>query len=208
MTLPRLSKTEWSIVGINGVSLAVFSAVAIKHLNLEFILYVGVVSVLSGFIFFAQPRVKFGTGILCGLTLWGMLHLAGGNVRVNDSVLYGYQLIPVVLRYDQFVHAFGFGIATLVCHHLLLPTLSPDKIPRGRIAILTVLMGCGLGAFNEILEFVAVKTLPETHVGGYENTLWDLVFNQLGALMAVGWLMIRRKVYPSIPKTAREIQGK
>ena len=42
-------------------------------------------------------------------------------------------------------------------------------------------MGMGLGALNEVVEFVAVLTMPETNVGGYTNTGWDLVSNLAGA---------------------------
>lgn len=51
--------------------------------------------------------------------------------------------------------------------------------------MLIALMGCGFGAINEIVEFLAVVALPETGVGGYANTLLDLVFNFVGALSAV-----------------------
>ena len=37
--------------------------------------------------------------------------------------------------------------------------------------------GSGFGALNEVVEFIAVLTIPETNVGGYENTGWDLVAN-------------------------------
>jgi len=46
--------------------------------------------------------------------------------------------------------------------------------------VLVVLMGSGIGAVNEIIEFIAVKSVPETNVGGYDNTLWDLIFNLFG----------------------------
>ena len=42
----------------------------------------------------------------------------------------------------------------------------------------------GLGAMNEIIEFIAVLLIPETNVGGYENTGWDLVSNAVGAVIA------------------------
>jgi hypothetical protein len=44
--------------------------------------------------------------------------------------------------------------------------------------------GMGFGALNEVVEFVAVLTLPETNVGGYENTGWDLVANLVGCVLA------------------------
>jgi putative membrane protein len=43
----------------------------------------------------------------------------------------------------------------------------------------------GLGALNEIVEFAAVVASPSTGVGGYYNTALDLVFNGLGATLAV-----------------------
>ena len=125
--------------------------------------------------------------------------MAGGNLQVHGDVLYALQLIPVVLRYDQLVHTFGFGTVTLVCHHLLRPYLRTDVERWWPLAILIVLMGSGVGALNEIIEFVAVKTVPETNVGGYVNTLWDLVFNLLGGLIAVSYLTLRRS--PAAPST-------
>jgi hypothetical protein len=71
------------------------------------------------------------------------------------------------------------------------------------LSILIVLMGSGLGAINEIIEFIAVKTLPETNVGGYDNTLWDLIFNLIGGLLAVGWLTLRRQ-RRAAPRFARD----
>jgi len=41
---------------------------------------------------------------------------------------------------------------------------------------------------NEIVEFFATVILPETGVGGYINTSLDLVFNLLGALIAMGFI--------------------
>ena len=42
----------------------------------------------------------------------------------------------------------------------------------------------GFGAANEVVEFIATRVLPETNVGGYENTGWDLVSNTVGCLVA------------------------
>lgn len=173
--------------------MVVFVGVALTRHNYEFILYAGVVVVLAAWILAKQPSVQFDPVILWGLSLWGLLHMAGGNIRVGDEVLYNLQLIPRVLRYDQFVHAIGFGTATLACFHILKGKLKPET-PRGlTLIILVALMGCGLGALNEIIEFIAVKLMPETNVGGYDNTLWDLVFNLIGASIAATWAVTRRE---------------
>ena len=42
----------------------------------------------------------------------------------------------------------------------------------------------GVGAANEIVEFIATISLPNTNVGGYENTGWDLVANFVGCIIA------------------------
>jgi hypothetical protein len=42
----------------------------------------------------------------------------------------------------------------------------------------------GFGAANEVVEFLATLALPETNVGGYENTGWDLVANVVGCVIA------------------------
>jgi hypothetical protein len=63
--------------------------------------------------------------------------------------------------------------------------------------------GMGLGALNEVVEFVAVLTMPKTNVGGYVNTGWDLVANAVGALVAVvairvfWWRSVRAEVSDS-----------
>ena len=38
---------------------------------------------------------------------------------------------------------------------------------------------------DEIIEFIAVLSVPDTNVGGYYNTALDLCFNALGAVIAV-----------------------
>lgn len=176
--------------------MVVFVCVALTRKNYEFVLYAGVVVILAIWILAKQPTVRFGKLILWGLSLWGLLHMAGGNIRVGDSVLYNVQLIPAILRYDQLVHALGFGTATLVCHHVLTGFMIPNLRPSASLVILVAMMGCGVGAVNEIVEFIAVKAMPETNVGGYENTLWDLVFNLIGSSIAAIWAVTQNNRRP------------
>ena len=49
--------------------------------------------------------------------------------------------------------------------------------------VIAAAAGMGLGALNEVVEFVATR-IAETNVGGYVNTGWDLVYNALGASLA------------------------
>jgi len=118
--------------------------------------------------------------------------MLGGYFIVNEMVLYAYQLLPF-MRFDQFVHAFGFFFATFFSYEILKPNLNKDYSKWG-ISILLVLIGMGLGALNEIVEFIAVLTMPQTGVGGYENTMWDIVFNTIGAVLAVVWIKLKKEI--------------
>ncbi len=193
-----LTRRELPILIVNLVYITVFTAVTVRELNFEFMLYVGVILIAAGWILWKQRTLRFDRSILWGLTIWGMLHLSGGNIPVGEGVLYGVELIPLVpryhiLRYDQVVHVFGFGLATLVCHHLLRPHLRTGITRWGTLSFLIVLMSSGFGALNEMIEFAVVLIVPETGVGGYDNTMLDLVFNLIGGILAVSWLALRRR---------------
>jgi hypothetical protein len=57
--------------------------------------------------------------------------------------------------------------------------------------VISAAAGMGLGSLNEIVEFVATLTIPETNVGGYINTGWDLVANFVGATLSVVLIRLR-----------------
>lgn len=191
-----LTKRELPVLIVNLIYVPIFTWIALGRANYEFLLYVAVILLVAAWILWKQRRIRLSLPILWGLTVWGILHMAGGNVRVGDGVLYGVVLVPLipaydVLRYDQVVHMFGFGVATLLCQHLLRPYLREGIERIGTLLFLVVLMGSGFGAINEIIEFIAVLAMPETGVGGYTNTLLDLVFNLIGGVLAACWLARR-----------------
>jgi len=195
----KLRRGEWFLVFFNLLYVLGFAAYYISIRNYEFLWYV---LVLVGFFLLIGLTIRksnFDYVILWGLSIWGLLHMAGGGVIVNGGVLYTLQLIPLVgtgeltiLKYDQLVHFFGFGVATLVVYHLLKPYLN-EKTNWKVVYPILVAAGVGLGAFNEIVEFIAVLSISDTNVGGYENTVLDLVFNTLGAIAAVIFIHVRKK---------------
>jgi glycerol uptake facilitator-like aquaporin len=65
------------------------------------------------------------------------------------------------------------------------------------LAFILIFAGLGLGALNEVNEFLVTLVLPINGVGGYMNVALDLVADFLGAIFAVLLLtlMRRRKVY-------------
>ena len=174
---------------VNFITLAIFTVVYAAKANFEFLLYIGVIIFFVFLIIWTNKKVKYSTSILWGLSIWAIMHMAGGSLMINGKVLYQLILLPIseqyhIFRFDQFVHIFGFGVATLLMFHLIEPLLKPD-IKRKALSIVIVMAGFGVGALNEVIEFTAVVLMPETGVGGYNNTLLDLVADLIGAIIAM-----------------------
>lgn len=187
-----MSSKEKHLLAFNLGYIAIFGLWAVAERNYEFLFYVSIVVFLILLLLFKYKRLGLSTGAMWLLSIWGLLHMMGGNIPIGDSVLYNLQLIPVLLKYDQFVHAFGFGSTTIVGWQLLRPCLK-EKFNWTTISIILVMIGMGAGALNEILEFIATVTIPETNVGGYYNTALDMVFNMIGAIIAVLYLTKKQK---------------
>lgn len=175
---------------------------AILRGNGEFIFYLVVMLILIGMIYAVHRRVAFSPLTLWLLAIWGLLHMGGGTIPIpaaladkgsDHAVLYSLKPWASLPRYDQVAHVFGFFVATLAASEALLAATKPVRIGMG-FAAACALMGVGFGALNEVVEFIAVKTLPDTNVGGYENTGWDLVSNTIGA--GVGAIVVRVRGAP------------
>lgn len=186
-----ISKTQkWALIIFNLVYVLGFGLSYLLSGNYEFLWYVAVLVFFFILVLATWSRAKFDAIILWGLSIWGLMHMAGGGLKVGDGVLYGLHLIPIigsgdayVLKFDQVVHMFGFAVATLVVYHLLKPYLNNQTNWRV-VYPLIIAAGMGLGVLNEIVEFIAVVIFPNTGVGGYYNTAIDLIFNTLGATAA------------------------
>ncbi|MCC6675739.1 MAG: DUF2238 domain-containing protein [Phycisphaerales bacterium] len=177
----------------------VFGGWAVATGNHEFLFYAAIMLGLIGMVLLLDRQVTFSPLVLWGLATWGLLHMAGGTVPIPQSVtepgglpkLYSLRVVPWFIKYDQFVHAFGFGVATLAAWEGLRAATGYRRGPGFGLAILLVCIGMGLGALNEVVEFTATRIMPETNVGGYVNTGWDLVSNLTGCVLAVAWLVWR-----------------
>lgn len=191
-------KFPWGLAIFNFAYVIAFGAYFVSQKSYEFILYLGVVLFFVTLVLATLHRSRLHTGILWGLSLWGMLHLAGGALRFHGKVLYDQMLLPLIqqgeiqiLKYDQAVHAYGFGLTTWIGYVLLRPYFN-ERTNWKVVYPILVAIGMGMGALNEVIEFVAVLLSPETGVGGYTNTALDLVFNMAGALIAIGLIHFQR----------------
>lgn len=200
----RLSSGEMAALVFTLVYTAAWLVLSLWLGNREFLFYVAVMGVLIAAVGALHLRVRFHLAALWGLALWGLLHMAGGLMPIPEGwarggesrVLYNLWLIPGWLKYDQAVHAYGFGLVTWICWQGLTRAFENRGVtatPTLGLLTLCVAGGMGFGAANEVVEFAATRLLPGTNVGGYENTGWDLVANMTGCLVAaVGiWLANR-----------------
>ncbi len=166
--------------------------------NYEFIVYIATMAILGWLVVRNLRTADFPLEIIWALSIWGLLHMAGGGVPVGDSVLYSWVILPlievgdtIILKYDQVVHFYGFGVTAWLLWHLMARHF-PDLRGTATIYVYPALAAMGLGAVNEIIEFSAVLAVPETNVGGYYNTALDLVFNGAGTILAM-WLVARQE---------------
>ncbi len=200
MDSSKLKPGEWAVLLFTVLYVAVFFTYFLSIGNYEFIWYVLTLVGLAGLVTLTRKTAALPAAILWALSVWGLVHMAGGGVTVGGGVLYNYIVLPVtadgeisLLKFDQLVHFYGFAVTAWLLWHLLHVNF-PDLRGTATIHVYPALGSMGLGALNEMIEFSAVLLFPDTNVGGYFNTAMDLVFNALGAAtaMAVIFLVQRR----------------
>jgi putative membrane protein len=189
----RFSKSQWIILIFTLLYTCGFGFYYLTSLNFEFIAYtvlvLGIFAVLYGTLHITQ----FPNYIIGALSFWGLLHMMGGSVQTADGVLYAYRIIPLfdgggefyILKFDQLVHGFLYAFVALMFLHLFRKVLGIREYPVF-MSVVAVFAATGVSVLNEIIEFAAVVIAPETGVGGYFNTVLDLIFNFTGAAVAVG----------------------
>jgi uncharacterized membrane protein YjdF len=189
----RIRPAHIVLLIINIGLLAVFGTVFLLRRNYEFVIYVGVIVVCLALICLTIFRVWYSTLTLLGLTIWSLMHMAGGGVYINGVRLYDIILIPLsttypILRYDQVVHIFGFAAATLMMFDLLRPLLKENPRRFIALSVVVIMAGLGVGAFNEIVEALVAAVIPQSGVGGYVNTSLDLISDLIGAALAMAFI--------------------
>lgn len=167
--------------------------------NAEFIIYVAVIVGIFAGTLLLHRVVQFPVWMLWLLSIWGLMHILGGAVRIDDHVLFAHHIYPFIdrggefyiLKYDQVVHGYLYGLVALMAHHAIAQYY---RLPhRGwMLALIAVLVSLGISGLNEIMEFFISLTM-ENGVGGYDNTMLDMCFNLTGAIVAVGLYAISGK---------------
>ncbi len=184
----RITKTLITVLIIDLLYLLIFSLIYFKRANYEFLVYSGFIFLLLIIIFLLHLKFDFSNFVLIGLSLIGLMHMIGGGIIVNGVRMYGHYVVLGIIRYDKIVHFLGIFFAVFVFYELI----KSNKINKIALSIILVLSGIGIGAIYEIFEFILVVILPETGVGGYFNTMGDIIANSLGAISAVFLINLKK----------------
>lgn len=180
--------------------LATFAA-SILFNNIEFIYYAVIVIFLGVLFLISHAKVHYPKWIMWGMTMWGFFHLIGGLVPPppgwpisgDINVLYSMWFVPGYIRYDHVIHAYGFGLVTLIVWHGL-KVISKGKLkPTFGVLLTCATAAMGFGSLNEIIEFIINVSVPGTNVGGYINNSLDLIANATGAVLAATIIKLKEK---------------
>src|SRR3989344_1404933 len=220
-----MNRGHWLILAFNALYLLIFAIYYISIQNYEFLVYILVIVIL-GLILGINLRkshfdVKvfelnrntlniqkskkknqglFDNLVLWLLSIWGLLHMIGGGVKIAGTKVYALRLIDIVnnggdfyiLKMDQLIHFYGFFVAAILVYQLLMATGSNASKSPKLMVFLAWIGSMGLGALNEVVEFIAFISLAQTGVGDMYNTGLDLIFNLAGALVGA---FVAHKIY-------------
>ncbi len=192
--------SSWALWIFNATYLFWGGAYFLQDLNFEFVIYVAVIIAIIGGVLLTVSYTDFPHWLLWLLAFLRLLHVLGGAVQIDGGVFFGYRIYPFldlggdfyILKYDQVVHFYLYGVVAMMAHHALKRACS--KGHGFLIALSAILISVGVSALNEIMEFLIAVTIERNGVGGYENAMLDLIFNLSGAVLAVLGMVIVSKV--------------
>lgn len=194
---PRLTHAERGAVQVAAVAVAGFCLYGFATRSPSTTGYVSSVLVIGAAIVWLR-RAALPALLAAGLAVAAIVTLAGGLVNVGQNVLYNSSVGPYspalgthFLQYDHLAHAYVSFVVAFACWTMLAaPHAGAGH--RGDLVLLAVGTALGLGALNEMVEFLATLAHHGAHAGGYWNTGWDLVCNFIGA-GAAGLVMARSR---------------
>lgn len=186
-----MKKSHLWILIFNAIYLLGFFIYYVSINNYEFVWYIFVIVIIGTIIGLNLKQSRLSNGILWMLSIWGILHMVAGGFRIDGTTLYSLKLIKIfegegqfyILKMDQVVHFYGFFVCSFLIYQLL-KSINASGLKNPKLMIFISWLGSmGLGALNEIIEFIAFVSLNKTGVGDLYNTGLDLIFNMFGALV-------------------------
>ncbi|MCK4997062.1 DUF2238 domain-containing protein [Candidatus Pacearchaeota archaeon] len=182
-------KKEWRLpISLAAITLLGHIIYFITKGNFEFLGYCTVIIILFAIIIKTDKVYNYPIASVWLISIWVVIHSLGGSVYIAGTRAFDIVLINIlgdpffILKYDQFAHTFAFFTITIFCYYVLKKYIKKGKA----LFITTVLMATGIGATYEIIEFAMVIFFDAGEaVGGYYNTVLDLVFNFTGSILSV-----------------------
>ncbi|MBW2996296.1 hypothetical protein KY332_03275 [Candidatus Woesearchaeota archaeon] len=160
-------------------------------------------------LFFLNLKFKFGKAVPIGIGLGSLFHIIGlyHIIPYNPGyvgTLYGWAALGY--HYDWIVHAFAILFYSIAVCSMLYPYLEKGLKSRMLIFIVLLFFMMGLGAFNEMMEYVGFDVLgygrgflefgagDSSPVGGpWENSSMDMISNLLGGIIGIGGFLFFKK---------------
>lgn len=183
---PRLSRAERGALQVVAVALAGFGGYGFATGSPSTAGYVFSVVLIGAAVVWLR-RAVLPDLLAVALAVAAVADLAGGLINVGQNVLYNASIGPYsaalgthLLQYDHIAHAY-VSFVTAFAGWVMLATPHAAAGHRRELVILAVGAALGLGALNEVAEFLATLAHHGGHAGGYWNTGWDLVCNAIGA---------------------------
>ena len=167
--------------------LAVFVILSIVQKNAEFMIYAGVLIPVVLIVHYTDNLFTYKNIFLWGFAIWMLMHLLGGLAVWNGTRFYDLILFDIVgepysiLKYDQVVHFYCYVVIAGLLSSVVKKVVTV-RASKPTVFIITVLAATGIGAINEIIEFLPVVLFASPGPGGYINTAIDLIMNFLGSI--------------------------
>ena len=178
-----ITRHPW-IAGVTGIYVAAWSIYGFgtgARLALPYLIWV---LFAAGLVVGFDSRVRFSTEVLILLSISGFAHMAGGNVVINNALLYESTLFGF-LGYDHLLHVVGMGAGGLAVWEATARMFR--SFGGWPAAILTFLGAHAIGTVIEIGEYLSYLIIEGVRVGDYANNMQDLIANMVGALLAAWW---------------------
>ena len=107
-----LNKGQLKIFIITAIYLFLSFVIFSNRKNYEFIMYIGVIIFVLIVILATNKKINYPNFVLWGMSLWGLLHMAGGGLIVRGESLYRFKIIELInkggdfyiLKMDQVIH--------------------------------------------------------------------------------------------------------
>jgi len=172
---------------------------------------------ITSFIFMIHLFFRFRAVVPLFLGIGFVPHVIGlyKIIPYNEyysGTLYGWSFFNY--HYDWIVHFFAIFCFSIAFCSIFYPYYKKNFKSKFLIFVLILFFMLGLGAFNEILEYVGFDVLGygegflefgpgdcSPYEGPWQNSSMDLIFNLFGAVSGIGLFLIVKECQEKIHST-------